>query len=272
LTVSSLGCLPPACWPPGSPGTLAQLRHRCTRVKRDGTAGLGGCWVRRPPKAATPSRRVRPPASIALDRDHGQPPTAGHGRWRGEDAPSARAASLASSAALPAHRAAGLTRPGLGAAAPTATPTSIPTAFPAPPMAYPTGSRERSSVQVSSPSGEVERALGKVRFARLIHSGARVLGGPLVRAAFGGNLNPAWLLHSVVLGDSAPKQMLVCPAMGGAQRGLITSSDRRREVGCRRMLNGSGGTWPKGWPGPVPSVAHRHAQEDFVLNPAVGAL
>jgi hypothetical protein len=37
----------------------------------------------------------------------------------------------------------------------------------------------------------MERALGKVRFARLIHSGARVLGGPAVRAACGGNLKPA---------------------------------------------------------------------------------
>jgi hypothetical protein len=36
----------------------------------------------------------------------------------------------------------------------------------------------------------VERALGKVRFAQLIHSGARVLGGPAVRAASGGNLMP----------------------------------------------------------------------------------
>jgi hypothetical protein len=35
----------------------------------------------------------------------------------------------------------------------------------------------------------VERALGKVRFARLIHSGARALGEPAVRAAFGGNLS-----------------------------------------------------------------------------------
>jgi hypothetical protein len=37
----------------------------------------------------------------------------------------------------------------------------------------------------------VERALGKVRFARLIHSGARVLGGPAVRAASGGDLSLA---------------------------------------------------------------------------------
>jgi hypothetical protein len=47
------------------------------------------------------------------------------------------------------------------------------------------------------PLGGVERALGKVRFARLIHSGARILGGPAVRAAFGGNLKPAWLPRRV---------------------------------------------------------------------------
>ena len=43
------------------------------------------------------------------------------------------------------------------------------------------------------PSGGVERALGKVRFAQLIHSGARVLGGPAVRAACGGSLSLTWL-------------------------------------------------------------------------------
>jgi hypothetical protein len=45
--------------------------------------------------------------------------------------------------------------------------------------------------------GGVERALGKVRFARLIHSGARVLGGPAARAACGGNLSLTWLPRSV---------------------------------------------------------------------------
>src|SRR5918996_5677763 len=56
-------------------GAVVRLRHHCPRVKRDGTAGLVGCWIRRPPKAAPPSRRVRPPASIALDRGDrlGQP-------------------------------------------------------------------------------------------------------------------------------------------------------------------------------------------------------
>jgi hypothetical protein len=49
-------------------GAVVQLGQRCPRVKRDGTVGLVGCWIRRPPKAAPPSRRVRPQASIALDR------------------------------------------------------------------------------------------------------------------------------------------------------------------------------------------------------------
>jgi hypothetical protein len=44
----------------------------------------------------------------------------------------------------------------------------------------------------------MERALGKVRFARLIHSGARDLGGPAVRAAFGGNRVLPWLPRRVV--------------------------------------------------------------------------
>jgi hypothetical protein len=43
----------------------------------------------------------------------------------------------------------------------------------------------------AAPLGGVERALGKVRFARSIHPGARVLGGPAVRAAYGGNRKPA---------------------------------------------------------------------------------
>jgi hypothetical protein len=36
-----------------------------------------------------------------------------------------------------------------------------------------------------------------MRFARLIHRRVRVLGGPVVRAAFGGNPSLPWLLLSV---------------------------------------------------------------------------
>jgi hypothetical protein len=40
-----------------------------------------------------------------------------------------------------------------------------------------------------SPSGGVERPRRKVRFARLIQRRVRDLGGPAVRAAFGGGRN-----------------------------------------------------------------------------------
>jgi hypothetical protein len=82
--------LPPAYWPPGSPG---------------------GPWYRR---GAMPGRQGRmsgtPPQRSSSRRSHSSltacpgPRLAGHGRWRGWDAPSARAASLASSAALPVQR------------------------------------------------------------------------------------------------------------------------------------------------------------------------
>jgi len=53
-------------------GPVVQLGQGCREVKRDGTAGLVGCWIRRPPKAAPSSRRVWPHALIALDQGHGR--------------------------------------------------------------------------------------------------------------------------------------------------------------------------------------------------------
>jgi hypothetical protein len=50
---------------------VVQVGRRCREVKRDQTAGLAGCSVESPPKAAPSSRRVWPHASIALDRGHG---------------------------------------------------------------------------------------------------------------------------------------------------------------------------------------------------------
>jgi hypothetical protein len=44
----------------------------------------------------------------------------------------------------------------------------------------------------------VERPRQAVRFARLIHRRGRVLGGPAVRAAFGGNLSLPWLPRRAV--------------------------------------------------------------------------
>jgi hypothetical protein len=65
----------------------------------------------------------------------------------------------------------------------------------------------------SVPLGGVERALGKVRFARLIHSGARVLGGPAIRAACGGNLNQPWMPRRVVLWKSRAAGRYSCAGM-----------------------------------------------------------
>jgi len=47
------------------------------------------------------------------------------------------------------------------------------------------------------PTG-VERPGRMVRFARLMHRPVRVLGGPAVRAAYGGNLSLAWLPPTVI--------------------------------------------------------------------------
>jgi hypothetical protein len=54
-----------------------------------------------------------------------------------------------------------------------------------------------------APLGGVERPRRAVRFARLMHRRVRVLGGPTVRAASGGNLSLAWLLPTVVRRDQA---------------------------------------------------------------------
>jgi hypothetical protein len=46
-------------------GAVVQLRHHCPRVKRDGTAGLAGCWIRMAAEGGT----TQPASSAAcLDR------------------------------------------------------------------------------------------------------------------------------------------------------------------------------------------------------------
>ena len=125
------------------------------------------------------------PASIALDRDPGQPPAAGHGRWREGDAPSARAASLASSAALlyapddaayPARWRAG---------GPYVIPYVIPYALGCVPLALlaeriragqsPSWGQSAANTAADwPPSGGVERPGRVVRFARLIGRRVRV--------------------------------------------------------------------------------------------------
>ena len=107
------------------------------------------------------------------------PRPAGHGRWRGGDAPSARAASLASSAAL-------LYAPG-DAAYPARWRAGDPYVIP---YVNPYVIPYAQEVRTPGFAGRAHQCR-KVRFAQLIQRPVRVLGGPAVRAACGGNLSPA---------------------------------------------------------------------------------
>jgi hypothetical protein len=92
------------CNPPLATGHPARRKARgaggalCPAVKDE--------WLRR--WACTPAGAGHSPLTACPG-----PRLAGHGRWRGRDAPSARAASLASSAALPVPALAALGRGGL---------------------------------------------------------------------------------------------------------------------------------------------------------------
>jgi hypothetical protein len=81
------GLPPPAYWPPGSP--------QVSRCRRGAMPGRQGRMSGTPPPRRSPGR-----AHSCLTACPG-PRVAGHGRWQGGNAPSARAASLASSAAHP---------------------------------------------------------------------------------------------------------------------------------------------------------------------------
>ena len=89
---------------------------------------------------------------------------AGHGRWREADAPSARAASLASSAALPTPRTTASPGPARGWR-PLRESLRAPVAYPSTPLARIAPARP--------PSGGVERPRRMVRFTRLIHRRGR---------------------------------------------------------------------------------------------------
>jgi hypothetical protein len=132
------------------------------------------------------------------DRDPTQP-AAGH-RPRsvaGRDAPSARAASLASSAALPVPT---RCRRGRGPYADPYAAHSRTSRSPGGwfalvmPLVGPVGRRHRGRL---APLGGVERPRRVVRFARLMHRHGRVLGVPSARAASGGNQMPTTSSPSV---------------------------------------------------------------------------
>jgi hypothetical protein len=186
-------------------GAVGQLRHRCPRVKRDETAGLVGCWIRRPPKAAPPSRRVRPPASIALDRNHGRPPAAGcRSRSVAGGGTRLRRVLLRWQAPQPCRSgprgtvAEAVDPYASGYASPYASPYAghprTPSLLGGRIPAGQTPSWGQSAAKTAAdwpPYGGVERTGRAVRFAQLMHRPVRILGGPAVRAAFGGNLKPA---------------------------------------------------------------------------------
>ncbi len=157
-----------------SPVQKSQMRSLAVRLETP-----PGPWPRRPP-AGRPRQLHRAPqpsmyAGPGAGGDGWRPLTRCHNRRPrrlavvGGGAPSARAASLASSAALPRPPGDGLTRPDSGALTPTLDSTHV------------TGVRPcwlDGGSPLVMPLGGVERPRRLVRFARLIHRRGRVLGGP----------------------------------------------------------------------------------------------
>jgi hypothetical protein len=124
---TAVGCLPPGYWPPGLPGD-----SWCSC----GTAALESSAMGRPGRLPR-SRLTGTTATLSA---------AGHSRWRGGDAPSACAASLASSAALPVPaRVPPWPRP--------ATPTRNPTLIPTPATRVPLPARVTLFTLVMPPRG-----------------------------------------------------------------------------------------------------------------------
>ena len=204
LPTAAVGCLPPACWPPGSPEG-SRCRHGAMPGRQGRMSGT--------PPPRRPARR----SHSSLTACPG-PRLAGHGRWRVRDAPSARAASLASSAAL-------LYAPGDAAyparwraggphVIPYVNPYVIPYALGVRTPVFAGRAHRCWSVPLRGasqpqkprltgpPRGKWSGQARKVRFARLIQRPVRVLGGPAARAACGGNLSPSWRPLGVVFADA----------------------------------------------------------------------
>jgi hypothetical protein len=73
----------------------------------------------------------------------------------------------------------------------------------------------------------MERPRRKVRFARLIDRRVRVLGGPKVRAAFGGIQSPPWSLLAVVPQSTTP---FSSPRIGGTFNVVAVTNGNRSHV------------------------------------------
>jgi hypothetical protein len=95
-----------------------------------GRPGSSAGWIRRPPKAAPPSRRGWPPASIALDRDF-RPAAGRRPRSVARRGRAFGACCFAGKLRSPAHASGdAATRPNFRAATSTSFPTSTSTSFP----------------------------------------------------------------------------------------------------------------------------------------------
>jgi hypothetical protein len=74
----------------------------------------------------------------------------------------------------------------------------------------------------------VERPGRVVRFARLIHRPVRVLGGPAVRAAYGGNLKPALVTTPGGTGMGEAARILASRGRSALTQGLLAVCDHTR--------------------------------------------
>jgi hypothetical protein len=132
-------------------------------------------------------------------------------------------------------------------------------------LAYPSGEWSGRAGRCASRGGALRAA---VRFARLIHRPVRDLGGPSVRAAFGGNLRPALLNtqggeercirrgpHYEIACLSPPTLDHPGPPQGHAQTSRSLSCLRRRLTqGTRRWQERSSGARRAAAPGPIAIV------------------
>jgi hypothetical protein len=141
------------------------------------------------PPLSIPAQRVRPPASIALDQDSGQPPAVGHGRWRGGTRLRRVLLRWQAPQPCPAHQATWLTRP-----TSRLRPLGVPTRATRVPPRRP----EAGSPLVMPPRGSGasarQGALRAIESFRRSHCWRTC-----ARAACGGNLSLPWLLRRVVL-------------------------------------------------------------------------
>jgi hypothetical protein len=232
-----------------------------TAAMPGGQARMSGTPPRRRSKREGHSRLTACPAP--------RRPATRRGRW--SDAPSARAALLASSAALPVparlHDGQAVT--------PTLDSTQNPTLDPTHATRVPLAGRWADR-RWSCPSGGVERPGRVVRFARLIQPPGRDPGGPAVRAASGGIQSLPSLPRSVVRRKPRPwaaQQSEPSEPAGNRSRGpwLSGAPCRPRRSGSPRteaQRAGAATGPPRDRPRPFPSLTTSRCQRSAAASTA----